>query len=76
MFRIICERKMLNDAISFGHNVTETNNIRDICDILLNLDFSKEDAERLEAIAASMKHDDIFENRDVVMMCYDEKKGE
>lgn len=76
MFRIICEQKMLNGAISLGHNVTETNNIRDIRDILLNLDFSEEDAERFEAIAGHMKHEDIFENRELVMVCYEEEKGD
>ena len=76
MFRIICEQTTLNGAISFGNSVTETNNIRDISDILLNLDFSEDDAKRIESIAGYMKHEDIFENRNLVMLCYDEEKSE
>lgn len=76
MFRIVHEQKLLDGAVSLGHNVTEVNDIRDLSDILLGLGFSVSDANRFQAIAANMRHEDIFENRNVVIVCFDETKGE
>lgn len=74
MFRIITTQTEADGAISLGNNVTNTNNVRDIYDILLNLGFGLDDAKRYTNIASNMKHEDILENRKIIIFCYNEEE--